>query len=323
MERGLTLQGHAFWYGRLIMPAVDPKIIQSVIYLYPDVDSAQRADPIGGTGFIVAVHFSDGRESPYFLYAVTNSHVVREGRSPIVRVNTRTGPADVLPLGFDSWVHHPDGDDVAVAKIGLSPEHHQIGAISTKIFLGKEECATLCVAPGDDVFFVGRFAEHDGGYVNVPTVRSGNIAMMPDIPIRHKTRGIDVESYLVEGRSLSGYSGSPVFLQIYPLIPRPGIGPGQLGAGPFLLGIDWCHLARFQPVLESDQETPIAEKWYVEQNSGMMGVVPAWKILETLNQEALVKSRKVTEAAWLQEHERKSNGVGLDSAQTDETAFGR
>jgi len=296
------------------MPAVDPMLIRSVIYLYPDIDAAQQGDRSGGTGFIAAVHFSDGRQRPYFLYAITNSHVVREGHSPIVRINTRTGPADILPLGFDCWIHHPDGDDVAVAPLGLNSEH-DFAAVSTTMFLLKEHCASLCVAPGDDVFFVGRFAEHDGGYVNIPTVRLGNIAMMPDAPIHHEARGIDVESYLVEGRSLSGYSGSPVFLQIYPLIPRPGIGAGQLGAGPFLLGIDWCHLASFQPVLEADKETPIAERWYVEQNSGMMGVVPAWKILETLNHEGLVNRRKRTEEAWLRD-ERKPGGVVLDSAET-------
>ena len=97
-------------------------------------------------------------------------------------------------------------------------------------------------------------------------------------------------SFLVEARSLSGYSGSPVF--IWPSHPIPGLGFTQ-SAHLKLLGIDWCHLRGFpKPILLSDKRTRHPDGLFIEQNSGMMGVVPAWKIAELLDEDEFVADRK-------------------------------
>ena len=253
---------------------------------------------------LVAVHFSDGRERPFFVHAVTNSHVIKEGHSRVIRINTADGKTDVLNLAADEWFHHPDGDDMAVAPIALTYGYHKYTAISQTLFLTREGVEELQIGLGDEVFFLGRFVSHEGRQRNLPTARFGEIAMMPWEPITHPTRGINQESYLVEARSISGYSGSPVFVHIPPLTPRPQ-GSAHLGAGPFLLGIDWCHLADYQPVLERDQKTPVAERWYVQQNSGMIGVVPSWKIAEVFDLKELVECRRAQEERWLSEHHRE------------------
>ena len=54
---------------------------------------------------------------------MTNSHVIKEGRSPVVRLNNKKGAIEVLPLTAREWVHHPEGDDVAVCPVGLTAEH--------------------------------------------------------------------------------------------------------------------------------------------------------------------------------------------------------
>jgi len=50
--------------------------------------------------------------------------------------------------------------------------------------------------------------------------------------------------------------------------------------GPWLLGIDWSHLTSFRPVLSEDKRSQVRPPQYVEINSGMAGVIPAWRIQE-------------------------------------------
>jgi hypothetical protein len=159
------------------------------------------------------------------------------------------------------------------------------------------------MVPGDDVFFVGRFIGHDGRQQNAPTVRFGHLALMPS-RIRAPS-GRVAESFLVEGRSLPGYSGAPVF--VYRMPYGAVFGDSSPGGGmqtitrPVLLGVDWVHLADYRKVLKSDKKTPFKDaegkELFVEQNSGMMGVVPAWKLIQLLNDPEVTGMRdKVQDA---------------------------
>ncbi len=73
---------------------------------------------------------------------------------------------------------------------------------------------------GDDVYTVGRFVNHDGKQRNNPVVRFGNIAQMPIEPIKQDDGHLQ-DSYLVECKSVAGYSGSPVFAYVPPFAKRP------------------------------------------------------------------------------------------------------
>src|SRR5260370_1057024 len=66
---------------------------------------------------------------------------------------------------------------------------------------------------GGSGFLVGRFVNHEGRQKNSPSVRFGNLAMMPGEPVYHKhSESQGEESFLVDIRTISGYSGSPVFV---------------------------------------------------------------------------------------------------------------
>lgn len=250
----------------------------------------------GGTGFLVAIPVEDAPDHTYINYVVTNSHVVGlEGRSPVVRLNTITGGTAVIPLERESWVHHPDGDDVAVAAIGLSHAVHRFRPLQwdswaiTQADLDQWSCG-----PGDEVFYLGRFRYQEGRRRNLPTARFGSLARMPlDEGILHP-RGIYQESFIVEARSLSGFSGSPVFLFVPPFSFR-GDPAGDLNSQGhmFLLGIDWGHQPDLARVLGPDRKTPRpdAELW-VAQNSGMMYVIPAWRIDEFLMKDDRLKEMR-------------------------------
>jgi hypothetical protein len=122
--------------------------------------------------------------------------------------------------------------------------------------------------------------------------------MMPYEPILHP-RGIHVESYLIEARSLSGFSGSPVFLYIPPYSLRDtwwtddkqGIDVTQ-NVSFGLLGIDSGHFKDYKRVLDSGKKAWKQEELYVEQNSGIMTVVPSWKLAELLKEPEVIKMRR-------------------------------
>jgi hypothetical protein len=113
---------------------------------------------------------------------------------------------------------------------------------------------------------------------------------MPGEPI--VLDGHPQESYLVEARSIPGYSGAPVFLHFTPEHPEiewPAGVPGKPAQSkrpkigfridPFLLGIDWCHiLDREKPRSDVDDEPLSSVGWHVRSNTGMMGVIPVWRL---------------------------------------------
>jgi hypothetical protein len=108
----------------------------------------------------------------------------------------------------------PDGDDLAIVYLGL--DYHlpfKVGYVHEADFLSEEHVHGANVGAGDDCFMVGRFITHQGQQQNTPAVRFGNISMMPGEPIWQDARRFGQVAYLVEMRSLSGYSGSPVFWQ--------------------------------------------------------------------------------------------------------------
>jgi hypothetical protein len=89
------------------------------------------------------------------------------------------------------------------------------------------------------------------------------------------------ESFLVEMRSDSGYSGSPVFLYINPGTARPWIYSSDPETGPqhyakteklelFFIGIDWGHIGE----------------------TAMAAVVPWYKVGDLLNCTKLVQMRE-------------------------------
>src|SRR5579862_2785639 len=206
--------------------------------------------------------------------------------------------ASIAPLTLDNWMDHPDGDDIAIAGLAGNFDALKLKCISTQMFLNKEIITKHNIGPGDETFMCGRFVQHDGKQKNTPSVRFGNISMMPWEAVKHP-RGHDQESFLVETRSLSGYSGSPVFVYLEHATVRPGEETMPLvreDAGPWLLGIDWAHLSIYEKVKERDRITDTAQGYIMQSNSGQMAVVPAWKLYDLLYSDNLISERKKSDS---------------------------
>jgi hypothetical protein len=253
------------------------------------------------------------------VYVVTNAHVIRKTSSPVIRLNRIDGGVECIETGSDEWEKHPHGDDVAVYPLRgdwrqVALNYFHLDKFVTPALIGDED-----IGIGDDTMMIGRFTSHEGKQRNTPAVRFGNIAMMPREAIISK-EGIAQESFLVEIRSLPGYSGSAVILF------SAGVGPGSTDMsmrrkgqkrptgqeldllegmarlesmkpflapkGPYLLGIDWCHLHNRAPVRNKEGEIEENE-CFVQENTGMAGVVPAWKIADVINCERFREMRQI------------------------------
>jgi hypothetical protein len=260
------------------------------VYLYHSNEDAVNGRHGGGSGFILGIP-SVAFPKEFWLYVVTNSHVIENGAS-VIRINRKDGDVTVVELTPTQWATHPE-QDVAVAPIFLSSDLHHVDFITLPTLLTKDLMTRHDVGPGDDTFLVGRFVYADGGSRNHPSVRFGKIAMNPGQPIR-ASGGRLQESFLVECHSISGYSGSPVFVYFHPFsareTPYPDLNKGEFPV--YLLGIDWGHLpTRWIPVTDRNGN-PHPDGWGITQNTGIMGVVPAWHIIDLLNTEESVKYRE-------------------------------
>jgi len=114
------------------------------------------------------------------------------------------------------------------------------------------------VGAGDDTFMVGRFINHAGKQRNTPSIRFGNIAMLPfeKVKLDNAANHYEQEAFLVETRSISGFSGSPVFVYqpIYTMtqIPRAhefAISEHDPMGELYLLGIDCGHIPKYEKVV--------------------------------------------------------------------------
>src|SRR5207249_2352955 len=109
-----------------------------------------------------------------------------------------------------------------------------------------------------------------------------------------------------EAHSLSGYSGSPVFLYVPPNDWRGEMTGTTLDSRwhQGLLGIDWGHQPDISRVLGPDRETPWDDhELWAAQSSGLMYVVPAWRIDSfLLSDDRLQEQRRVAAQKWLETH---------------------
>lgn len=191
------------------MPRIPDPYLHCVVYLYGSEVDAENGVHAGGSGFLVGV-LSEGLDiEMVFLYVITNKHVAQ--KSTVIRMNTKDGQITIMLTKRSDWVFHPDGDDLAAIVISFDPNEFRFFYIDRATFLSKKIVETFAIGPGDDTFMVGRFINHEGTQQNLPSVRFGNIAQMPIEPIKQDT-GFLQESFLVETRSVGGYSGSPVFV---------------------------------------------------------------------------------------------------------------
>jgi hypothetical protein len=263
-----------------------------------------------------------------FLYATTAAHVYEGVRRLTqdgilyLRMNLKVGGSTWAPTRLLDWVSHPTdhGVDVAVCQVGIDGLVWDVAAFPMSLaaipsvlnpprvlnprmppHVRERLSAPLRVELGDEVFLTGLFAKHYGKARNIPIVRTGAIAAMPEERIAWRRRtvegdlDVEMDAYLVEARSIGGLSGSPVFF--YPGPTRQIGGSVATVAGRpafYLLGLMHGHWdePREEPdavmeVVERVGDTDSEEMRLEKVNMGIGIVVPVESILAVLEHAAL------------------------------------
>jgi hypothetical protein len=279
------------------MPHIPSEWLDSVIYLYPSVPQAQAGERYGGSGFMVSVPAASTPGLSH-VYAVTNSHVT--AGATVIRMNRPGGGTFIMDLGRDAWFQHPNGDDVAVAPLVFPPGVRH-AEVPQSMFLTSDLLDTYGFGPGDEAFSIGRFVNLAGIHENQPVARFGAIARLRGDAIWQPERSFLQDSFLVEMWSLSGFSGSPVFVALSAWLEGNRAGGVVVrlieGAPCFLLGVAWGHQHWSEPVRDPGKPLgpPVKPPREVQVTSGMTMVVPAWKVAELLDGDDLAELREAAE----------------------------
>ncbi len=308
--------GRPYWEAVPTVARIRDEYVKSLAFFYRTVEEAETNENCGGSGFLLGKEFSD-QEGRAHVYAVTNLHVKERGGLVMHRMDrdgTWIPPED---LSQKHWEHIP-GQDIAVCSLGRSALFSDVPMIRATSLLAESEMEDQDDPDpyreppdyGSEVFMVSRLGNRDLRAGSVPAVRFGSLAAHRPVLVWNERCGFDQESFLVEMRSISGHSGSPVLLYIDPLRLVAGVRDERSAALLIrLLGINWGHL---------DQDAPTGG-W----NAGIACVVPAWRIAQLLEEsEVLVAERDQREREHRSDAQIPSGGAVADELGPDDE-FGR
>ena len=249
---------------------------------------------LAGTGFFISYKID---EKMSFGFLVTAKHVIVGIRQRsidgivILRMNDRQGGTRMVKIHVDEWIEHPTDSSVDIMVVPVQPQLdiYDFLYLPSPMIATDEVIKKHSIGLGEDLFITGLFANHYGKKRNVPIVRVGNIASMPEEKVDTRDFG-SIEAYLIEARSIGGLSGSPVFVNLDPL--RAGnlmfTNKGVKGSVLYLLGIVHGHW----DMIESESDGLIQDIDGGRVNMGIAIVIPAAKILEVLEQPKLAEERE-------------------------------
>lgn len=257
----------------------------------------------GGTAFLVAVPAEVPPGS--CTYLVTCRHCITDlaDRPYMLRANTRDGHSvNFEGAGTKWWFHDDDTVDLAIVVFNPPPEIDlDVRYVPLATFLTNEDIQQHKIGSGDEVYMTGLFTEIPGGAKNLPIVRTGTIALIPDEKIPF---GKDlISAYLIEGRSIGGLSGSPAFVSETLMADYESHGNPEkfwVSGKTFFLGVTIGHWDVPLKLSLLDKE---------KVNMGISVVVPAKKLQELLNQPEHIDMRRRAER-----EKRDRGSATLDSA---------
>lgn len=252
---------------------------------------------LAGTAFFVSVPGSN--PNIMYPYLVTARHVIEgikknsiDGKV-YIRVNLKDKPSINISSELTEWKCHPTLQNVDVAVFNAVPDMDTVDfrTIPLSMAATPDVIAKENIGCGDEVFLTGLFSNHYGQQRNIPIIRIGNIACMPEEAVQTKALGA-IDAYLIEARSIGGLSGSPVFVQTGG-IRRNVIKTGGLSF--YLLGLMHGHF----DLMTQGIDNVLQDNYYaLTINMGIAIVIPVDKILEVINQPELVEYRKQMDEAY-------------------------
>jgi hypothetical protein len=293
--------GHRVWRlcpeGERLMFVPD-RIRKSVCFLAYDTAEGRK---LAGTAFFVHVPL-EGASGRGALYLVTAKRVLKGAETKAIntliyaRVNDRNGSYDWIETDFRGWFEHDDDPfvDVAVLPVPAKFMPFDILPMPFGAFLTREDFKKEGIGLGDEVIISGLFVKHHGRQRNVPIIRVGNIAAMPEEKIHTMMWGneVDIDAYLIEARSIGGLSGSPVLSNAGQLRVIDGKVKARIRPKLGLIGLIHGHWNEEFVVDESFAAHGADVETF---NMGIAVVVPSSSIAEVINCAELVERRRALE----------------------------
>jgi hypothetical protein len=298
------------------MPNIPAYVIRSAFYLHNSEDDAKNGRDSMGTGFFIKLE----EGSFNHVYAVANWHVVFEGNAPFIRyLAADNGEQLQISKSNADWESPSGCGDIAVTHIvslSRADGDARQSAIPLDEFVTEEDIAELNVGVGDDVFMVGMYEDHGAEAHMIPAARFGNISMLPSIhaPMEEMNSQHRMPCFVMDMRSRSGFSGSPVFAfrtwgSDLHFDPSHHVRIYQDSSGNYRLHLDeepmfklaGLHIGQF-----NEEVTIISKEQAGSQmvlGSAMTQVIPAWRIRDFLNGQRFADARKVFQAAALKKIE--------------------
>jgi hypothetical protein len=284
-------------------------MLRSVAFL-GDEDSPDQPTYLG-TGFFVQIMYADPDHFTVGLrFLVTARHVaagkpgspgtgIKDLRAPFAEYTNLFSEAFKVSLTGVRW-HYHDDESVDLAICHLPLDSRGTLALSEETFL-KDDFSELGIGIGDETFSISLFGFEGESRSPVPIVRVGNIAMLPPHKVRSEYG--EVHGHLIEARSLSGFSGAPVFVREtvrFLDVTKPASEPKLFATGSMrLLGVMHGHW-----------ELGGLNKGV---NTGVAIVVPSAKLAELFD-SAPVRAEMASRAA--EERARRSGAPAmLDSGK--------
>jgi hypothetical protein len=284
-------------------------------------------EPIG-TAFLVAVGDHRVKQNATY-YLVTARHILDKaaGKGGLyARMNDRVGGFEYVRL-HGTWARSETAD-VAAIPFAVQGKRDYYGDNLDKLpywLLHQEQWATdeklaaLQICPSDEIAVTGLFVTHKGDGKNLPIIRGGTIAAMPDPsePIQTDD-GLRAPGYLVEVHSSGGLSGSPVLVMTETHRQKDGT-ISQINPGTLLLGIvrggwqfDLQIRAKTTKLLDVEFAMPPAIRdQMTELNRGIAIVTPIQELTALLDREDVKRERE--EQSAKERHEiAKIHGVADD-----------
>lgn len=282
---------------KFILASEPPKLMfipdevrKSVVYVGYNLPTGELS--LQGTAFIVQRNIEGTGYA--FRYLITAKHILQGIKSKenfdgkiYLRINFTDGNAYSVETDISEWLPHPIESEVDIAvlpninpTIEIEGNKFDIKSIPIGMFLNTDLRNSLNINIGDDVFLTGLFYNHHGRAKNIPIIRVGNIAAMPEETVHSGTGFID--AYLIEARSIGGLSGSPVFVHLGDFTKATKNGGAILANNRFfLLGVMQGHF-EIKPTSDAVVDKDILAKEKI--NMGIAIVVPIEKVLEVINQ---------------------------------------
>jgi hypothetical protein len=269
---------------------VDDQVRKTVVYI--GYEAAGGFIPYG-TGFLCGTTLED----VCFNFVATAAHVFHRipGDSIYIRANRNEGGSSVVQINKSRAIFHEKPEvDLVIVNFHFSSDIFDVMHIDVSRDSLQSFGSGWQHGIGDEVCVSGLYTSHFGRIRNIPVIRIGHIASMPEEPVQTNLGYVD--GYIIELHSIAGLSGSPVFVSPFPFWWNEDRSAHQVRNNniPIPFGMLLGH-----HVIESkEDEIPISEyqssgseepSVLSARNTGFGVVIPLQRITEILERDDIVR----------------------------------